>query len=107
MQSRDDSLWESFPRALLTKEGARRYISAFQAPFQELPSLSPQQVRSAGEVLCQNDQQADASSGGWTPPWGTSQCFPFKVSVESYQALGEVLTYNQVQSQSLGKEGLS
>ena len=44
MQSRDDSLWESFPRALLTQEGAGRYISAFQAPFQELPSLSPQQV---------------------------------------------------------------
>ena len=44
MQSRDDSLWESFPRALWTQEGAGRYISAFQAPFQELPSLSPQQV---------------------------------------------------------------
>ena len=44
MQSRDDSLWESFPQALLTQEGARRYISAFRAPFQELPSLSPQQV---------------------------------------------------------------
>ena len=44
MQSRDDSLWESFPRALLIQEGAGRYISAFQAPFQELPSLSPQQI---------------------------------------------------------------
>ena len=44
MQSRDDSLWESFPRALLTQEGAGRYISAFRAPFQELPFLSPQQV---------------------------------------------------------------
>ena len=44
MQSRDDSLWESFPRALLTQEGAGRYISAFRAPFQELLSLSPQQV---------------------------------------------------------------
>ena len=44
MQSRDDSLWESFPRALQTLEGAGRYISAFRAPFQELPSLSPQQV---------------------------------------------------------------
>ena len=44
MQSRDDSLWESFPQALQTQEGAGRYISAFQAPFQELPSLSPQQV---------------------------------------------------------------
>ena len=44
MQSRNDSLWESFPQALRTQEGARRYISAFRAPFQELPSLSPQQV---------------------------------------------------------------
>ena len=44
MQSRDGSLWESFPQALQTQEGAGRYISAFQAPFQELPSLSPQQV---------------------------------------------------------------
>ena len=44
MQSRDDSLWESFPRALRTQEGAGRYISAFRAPFQELPTLSPQQI---------------------------------------------------------------
>ena len=44
MQSRDDSLWKSFPQALWTQEGAGRYISAFRAPFQELPSLSPQQV---------------------------------------------------------------
>ena len=44
IQSRDDSLWESFPQALQTKEGAGRYISAFRAPFQELPSLSPLQI---------------------------------------------------------------
>ena len=44
MQPGDDSLWESFPRALQTKEGAGRYISAFRAPFQELPTLSPQQI---------------------------------------------------------------
>ena len=45
MQSRDDFLWESFPQALQrVSEGARRYISAFRAPFQELPSLSSQQV---------------------------------------------------------------
>ena len=44
MQSGDDSLWESFLRILKSQEGARRYINAFQAPFQELPSLSPQQV---------------------------------------------------------------
>ena len=44
MQSEEDSLWESFPRTLESQEGARRYINAFQAPFQELPSLSPQQT---------------------------------------------------------------
>ena len=44
MQSGDDSLWESFPRILKSPEGARRYINAFRAPFQELPSLSPQQI---------------------------------------------------------------
>ena len=44
MQSEDDSLWESFPQALETLEGARRYISAFQAPLQELSNLNPQQV---------------------------------------------------------------
>ena len=44
MQSGDDSLWESFPHALETLEGARRYISAFQAPLQELSTLNPQQI---------------------------------------------------------------
>ena len=44
MQSQDDSLWESFPQALETLEGARRYISAFQAPLQELNNLNPHQV---------------------------------------------------------------
>ena len=43
MQSEGDSLWESFPQALESQEGARRYINAFRAPFQELPSLSLQQ----------------------------------------------------------------
>ena len=42
MQSREDSLWESFPQAIQTCEGAGRYINAFQAPFQGLPpSESP------------------------------------------------------------------
>ena len=44
MQSEDDSLWESFPHALKTLEGVRRYINAFRAPFQELTTLSPQQI---------------------------------------------------------------
>ena len=39
-----NSLWESFPQILESQEGARRYINAFRAPFQELPSLSLQQT---------------------------------------------------------------
>ena len=44
MQSREDSLWESFPQAIQTHKGAGRYINTFQAPFQELPPLSQQEV---------------------------------------------------------------
>ena len=44
MQSREDSLWESFSRTLQSREGAGRYINAFWAPFQELPPLSSQEV---------------------------------------------------------------
>ena len=44
MQSGDDSLWESFPHVMETLEGARRYISTFQAPLQELSALSPVQI---------------------------------------------------------------
>ena len=44
MQSEDDSLWESFPQALETLEGARRNISAFRAPLQELNNLNSNQV---------------------------------------------------------------
>ena len=44
MQSREDSLWEFFPQAIQTREGAGRYINPFQAPFQGLPPLSHQDV---------------------------------------------------------------
>ena len=44
MQSGDNSLWESFPHVLETLEGARRYISAFRAPLQELSALSLVQI---------------------------------------------------------------
>ena len=44
MQSREDSLWESFPQTLQSHDGAGRYINAFRAPFQELPPLSSQEV---------------------------------------------------------------
>ena len=42
MQSEDDSLWESFPQALETLEGVRRYINAFQALLQEFNNLNKQ-----------------------------------------------------------------
>ena len=44
MQLEDDSLWESFPQALETLEGARRYISAFRALLQELSNLNSHQI---------------------------------------------------------------
>ena len=44
MQSREDSLWESFPQAIQTRKGAGRYINTFWAPFQELSPLSHQEV---------------------------------------------------------------
>ena len=44
MQSREYSLWESFPQTLKTHEGAGRYINAFRAPFQGLSPLSHQDV---------------------------------------------------------------
>ena len=44
MQSGDDSLWESFPHILESLEAARRYISAFRAPLQELSTLSLVQI---------------------------------------------------------------
>ena len=42
MMDGDASLWESFPRALERRTGARRYVGAFRAPFQEL-RLTPSQ----------------------------------------------------------------
>ena len=38
----DASLWESFPQALERRTGARRYVGAFRAPFQDL-RLAPSQ----------------------------------------------------------------
>ena len=39
----DASLWESFPRALERQTGARRYVGAFRAPFQDLRLTPPQE----------------------------------------------------------------
>ena len=42
MMHGDASLWESFPRVLERQTGARRYVGAFRAPFQDL-RLAPSQ----------------------------------------------------------------
>ena len=42
MMHGDASLWESFPRALERRTGARRYVGPFRAPFQDL-RLTPSQ----------------------------------------------------------------
>ena len=42
MMHGDASLWESFPWALERRTGARRYVGAFRAPFQDL-RLTPSQ----------------------------------------------------------------
>ena len=39
----DASLWESFPRVLERRTGARRYVGAFRAPFQDLRLTPPQE----------------------------------------------------------------
>ena len=39
----DASLWESFPRALERRAGARRYVGAFRAPFQDFRLTPPQE----------------------------------------------------------------
>ena len=56
MQSGDD-LWESFPHTLEIFEGAKRYISAFRAPLQELTTF---------------EFTADPHSVGLLPPCYTS-----------------------------------
>ena len=43
MMHGDASLWESFPRVLERRAGARRYVGAFQAPFQDLRLTPPQE----------------------------------------------------------------
>ena len=43
MMHGDASLWESFPRALERQAGARRYVGAFRAPFQDLRLTPPQE----------------------------------------------------------------
>ena len=63
----DDSLWESFPQALETLEGVRRYISAFRVLLQELSNLNPQQVHAlrACSVLaiCPSTERTPPSGG--------------------------------------------
>ena len=68
MQSEDDSLWESFPQALETLEGARRYISAFRALLQELSNLNSHQVqalRACSVLAIPSPMKRTPPSGGF------------------------------------------
>ena len=68
MQSRDDSLWESFPQAMKTHKGAGRYINAFRAPFQGLPPLSHQDVyilRACSLLVIPPPAESMAPQGGF------------------------------------------
>ena len=51
LHSGEDSLVESFPHALETLEGVRRYISAFQAPLQELSLVQIHTLRACSLLV--------------------------------------------------------
>ena len=68
MQSREDSLWESFPQAMQTHEGAGRYINAFRAPFQGLLPRSHQDVyvlRASSLLVIPPPTERAAPQGGF------------------------------------------
>ena len=44
LNSKDDTLWESFPEKLQWLNAAKRYVDAFRAPLQGLPHMKVKQV---------------------------------------------------------------
>ena len=51
LYSGEDSLVDSFPHALEKMEGARRYISAFRAPLQELSPAQAHALRACSLLV--------------------------------------------------------
>ena len=65
MQSGNDSLWESFPHALESLEGVRRYISTFQAPLQELSLVQIHTLRACSLLAIPPPPESMPSQGGF------------------------------------------
>ena len=57
---------ESFPHALETMEGARRYISAFQAPLKELSLAQVHTMRACSLLVIPPPKEREPPSGGFS-----------------------------------------
>ena len=64
LHSGEDSLVESFPHALETLEGARRYISAFRAPLQELSLVQIHTLRACSLLVIPPSEERVPPPGG-------------------------------------------
>ena len=64
LHSGEDSLVESFPHALETLEGTRRYISAFRAPLQELSLAQVHTLRACSLLVIPPPKERVPLPGG-------------------------------------------
>ena len=65
LYSGEDSLEDSFPHALEKMEGARRYISAFQAPLQELSPAQVHALRACSLLVIPPPKEGGPPPGGF------------------------------------------
>ena len=65
LYSGEDSLVDSFPHALEKMEGARRYISAFQAPLQELSPAQVHALRACSLLVMPPPKEGGPPPGGF------------------------------------------
>ena len=65
LYSGEDSLVDSFPHALEKMEGARRYISAFRAPLQELSPAQVHALRACSLLVIPPPKEREPPPGGF------------------------------------------
>ena len=65
LYSGEDSLVDSFPHALEKMEGARRYISAFRAPLQELSPAQVHALRACSLLVISPPKEGGPPPGGF------------------------------------------
>ena len=68
LNSKDDSLWESFPENLQALDVAKRYVDAFRAPLQGLTHMQDKQVhalRACSLVAMPPPEQRTPPPGGF------------------------------------------